>query len=230
MKSFKQKLMLFVSLICVILVGLMLVFARFFLEPAYLAMVKHDLARGVNAVVAAVDRYGLHNENFTDFNDDLKGAVGDMLSEGMCLEFSDSSTMQYVGGAENIANCALHAGHSSGSWLDRFIGSNENNLMVMGLRATAVEEGALATEVTAPGGQTQYVVGRYLPEHQLCVLLSVSLESIGQAVNVLQRQLTWVGVVLLAVSLLLAWVFSNWFTRPITAISAADIMMSALFA
>ena len=57
--------------------------------------------------------------------------------------------------------------------------------------------------------------------HQLCLLLSVILESIGQAVNVLQRQLTWVGVVLLAVSLLLAWVFSNWFTRPIAAISAA---------
>lgn len=221
MKSFKQKLMLFVSLICLILVGLMLVFARFFLEPTYLAMVKHDLARSMNAVVAAVDRYGLHNESFTDFNDDLKDAVEDVLAEGTCLEFSDSVTKQYVGGAENIANCALHAGHSSGSWMDRIIGSNENNLLVMGLRATAVEEGSLTTEVTAPAGQRQYVVGRYLPEQQLCMLLSVSLESIGQAVNVLQRQLTWVGVVLLGVSLLLAWVFSSWFTRPITAISAA---------
>jgi signal transduction histidine kinase len=105
--------------------------------------------------------------------------------------------------------------------MDRFIGSNENNLLVMGLRATAVEEGALTTEVETPDGRRQYVVGRYLPEHQLCVLLSVSLESIGQAVNVLQRQLTWVGVVLLGVSLLLAWAFSGWFTRPITAISTA---------
>ena len=54
MKSFKQKLMLFVSLICIILVGLMLVFARFFLEPTYLAMVKGDLARGINAIEAAM--------------------------------------------------------------------------------------------------------------------------------------------------------------------------------
>ena len=221
MKSFKQKLMLFVSLICIILVGLMLVFARFFLEPTYLAMVKGDLARGINAIEAAVERYGLHNETLTDFNDDLKNAVEDVLAEGQCLEFSDSVTKQYVGGAENIANCALHTGHSGGSWMDRFIGSNENNLMVMGLRATTVDEGAITTEVTAPDGKHQYVVGRYLPQHQLCVLLSVSLESIGQAVNVLQRQLTWVGVVLLGISLLMAWIFSNWFTKPITAISAA---------
>lgn len=221
MKSFKQKLMLFVSLICVILVGIVLIFARFFLEPSYLAMVKNDLAREMNAVVDAVERYGLHNADHTDFNSELKSTVGAVLSEGQCLEFSDSVTKKHIGGSENIVNCALHAGHTADNWMDRIIGSNENNLLVMGLRAAAVDEGVLTTEVETPNGAKQYVVGRYLPDQQVCILLSVNLESIGQTVNVLQRQLTGVGAVLLAVSLLLAWLFASWFTRPITAISAA---------
>ncbi len=221
MKSFKQKLMLFVSLICVILVGIVLIFSQFFLEPGYLAMVKWDLAREMNAVVDAVERCGLHNADHTDFNSELKAAVGAVLSEGQCLEFSDSVTKKHIGGSENIVNCALHAGHTADNWMGRVVGSNENNLLVMGLRATTVAEGVLTTEMEAPNGAKQYVVGRYLPDQQVCILLSVNLESIGQTVNVLQRQLSWVGAVLLAVSLLMAWIFANWFTRPITAISSA---------
>ncbi len=223
MKSFKQKLMGFVSLICIILVALVLLFSHFLLEPAYVGSVKHDLEGKLDVFAAIIEQNGLLDAEGKDFHPKLNSVGGPLIEDGVCLDISSGATGRYIGGLDRISGCTLHYEHINSSWMGS--GSmevrSENNMLVTRLRAQVKQDGSLVTEVEGPNGTAQIVTGCYLAGEDCVILLSTNLERITQAVRVLQRQLTWVGVLLLAVSLVMAWAFSNWFTRPITALSAA---------
>lgn len=57
--------------------------------------------------------------------------------------------------------------------------------------------------------------------NQYSLILSTDLERVGQAADVISAQMPIIAAVLLIVSIAGAYVFSRWFTKPISAISRA---------
>ncbi len=226
MKSFRQKLMVFVCLICGVLIGIVLLFAQFLLEPAYLAMMKSNLNREIDAIADSMEQYGLLNEEGTDYQPQMEAEVGAMVIEGQCLDISTLSTMTYLGGAEHIAGCSLHTERVEdglSNWIEH---RSNNNLLLVKLRLAVAEDGKLNMVVRGRDGVRQYVVGRQVPGQDAILLLSANLERIYQASSIIQRQLGTVSLIMLSVSLLMAWLFARWFTRPITALSTAARRMA----
>ena len=226
MKSFKQRLMAFVCLICFLLIGLLLLLAHFLLEPAYLAMMKSNLNKEIDAIAQAVERYGLLNEQKDDFTEAFKAEVDPLIIEGQCLDIADSGSWLYLGGSEHIVGCSLHTervGNAWSGWVDK---RSENNMLLLKLRQATVEDGTINTVVRGRDGLRQYVVGRLVSDQGAVLLLSANLERIYQASDIIQRQLGSLSVVMLSVALLLAWLFASWFTQPITALSAAARRMA----
>lgn len=223
MKTFKQKLLLFVCAICAALILMLELFAGFLLEPAYMAMTRQDLIRELDSLEKIIRQYGLLNETGTDYQPDVKAAITAAVVDGQCIEFSSLNSGAWIGGLERISNCTLHTERVDSIWTERH---SVNNLRVISLRATAAEEGSVDCEVEGQNGIRQYVVGRRMGDQGVVVLLSVNLERISQAASVMQRQLAAFGLILLSVALLMAYLFANWFTRPITALSAAARQMA----
>ena len=221
MKSIKQKLMAYVSLICLVLVGLVFLFAQFLLEPAYLGATRRDLAGKVNKFAAIIEENGLMDATGRNFHEAVLREGNPLIEDGECLDISYGRTLAYVGGLDRIARCALHYEHIESNWTKWIEKRSENNLLVLRLREQTRDEGNLTAEVEGLNATSQLVVGRYLEDEDTVLLMSTSLERIGHAVNVLKRQRMWVGCLLLVVSLLTALVFAHWFTRPIEALSAA---------
>jgi len=219
MKSFKHKVMLVVCLLCVVLIGLVLLFTSFLLEPAYRAMTRRDLHSELDKIVQVIQQNGLLNEDKTDYQTVTRDTIDKLVVDGQCLEISDLESLQYIGGKEMIAGCVMHK-ETMEFWKDRY---SADNLMVLGLRATVVEEGSIDTNLNHGFGRTtdQWVVGRTVPEAGVIVLLSASIERIEQAADVIQRQMLPCSIVLLTVALLMTWLIAGWFTAPVTALSAA---------
>ena len=148
MKSFRQKLMVFVCLICGVLIGIVLLFAQFLLEPAYLAMMKSNLNREIDAIADSMEQYGLLNEEGTDYQPQMEAEVGAMVIEGQCLDISTLSTMTYLGGAEHIAGCSLHTDRVEdglSNWIEH---RSNNNLLLVKLRLAVAEDGKLMADGT----------------------------------------------------------------------------------
>ncbi len=228
-KSFRQKLMVFVCLICSVLIGLVLIFAQFLLEPAYLGMMEYRLNTQIDEIMALVDRHGLLQRTPAGhrFTPEIEASVAPMIQEGQCLDVSRLETgLQFFGGLDRIAGCTLHTEPGDSPWSMNNLRSSENNMLLLELRHTAAETGELELIVTGQNGMRQLVVGRLAAKESAVVLLSANLERIYQASEIIQRQMVGVSLVLLTVSLLLAWAFSRWFTRPVRALSAAARRMA----
>ena len=70
-------------------------------------------------------------------------------------------------------------------------------------------------------GAQQLVMGKLTADGSYTVLVSTDLARIPQAAAVLAGQMKWVALLLLAVSLAGAWIFSTIFTRPLRQLSGA---------
>ncbi len=231
MRSFRQKLMVFVCLICSVLIWVILLFVQFLLEPMYVAMVGRDLNKEIDSIVEAVELHGLLKQGAPagvhEFTDEINRAVTPMISEGQCLDISlVNEGLVYIGGLEYIAGCTLHTEPVDSIWSSATERSSKNNMLLLQLRMAAAEEGELALVVAGRNGMRQYVVGRLIPQEGAVLLLSANLERIYQAVKIIQRQIVFVSVVMFSISLLMAWAFSRWFTKPITALSDAAMRMA----
>jgi signal transduction histidine kinase len=95
-----------------------------------------------------------------------------------------------------------------------------NNRNVIAWRAMTLQGGDMHFTLENDNGMQQMVVCRRAGD-KYTVIVSTDLERIGQAAQVMGAQMPFIAVVLLAVSVLGAWLFSRWFTRPINAISHA---------
>lgn len=221
MKSIRQKLMVFVSLICLVLVGLVFLFAQFLLEPMYLNTTRRDLVDKLDQFADLIRENGLMDATGRDFHEAVLQKGTPLIGDGDCLDIASGKNLGYVGGLDRIARCALHYEHIESNWTKWIEKRSENNLLVLQLREQTARSGRLVTEVKGLNDTTQMVAGVYLAEEDVILLMSTSLERIEQAVNVLKRQIMLVGGFLLVLSLLTAWIFSGWFTRPLEALSAA---------
>ncbi len=236
--SIRRKLALFVGITLIMVIALFWLFTVQMLGPAYEQSINTSLDKALQTVTNILDA--------ADATGDLlmaeitSGAVSVKLSEATeeminaairtgsldvnnrCLEIADSAGI-YLGGSDALSpRCLLHPGReflvSYGNGLTGVIDTERetNSSLALAVRALVrqyghyetVESGQIIRGVTAANGK-------------LTVILSTNQERIPQAVNVLRSLFFPLSVLLLAVSSLMAWIFSRWFTRPISRLSAA---------
>lgn len=218
----RGKLMLFVVALCTLVLGLVWVLNVQLLEPVYHRQLKADLNRAAAAVTAVIERYGIIEDPGAaqglkaDFVADLSDEDIVSLLAGKCMEVADASGNRLVGACQLAGrDCLLHPilsffGAQGRQW---------DSPQAQTLRRQTLAEGDGSVTLTK-GDATQLVVCR-LVEGRYTVLVSTDLERIGQAGAVIGQQMPFIAAVLLAVSILGAWLFSRWFTKPLTQLSHA---------
>lgn len=218
----RGKLMLFVVALCALLLGLVWVLNVQLLEPMYHRQLTGELNRVANAVTSLIEKYdtiedpGASQGLKESFVEDMNAqAVLDMLP-GKCLEVGDATGERILGTCQLAGrDCLLHPtlsffGTQSRQW---------DSLQALALRQKALQDGNYILTLTK-GDSSQLVVGRNV-DGRYTVIVSTDLERIGQASQVIGQQMPLIAAVLLAASILCAWLFSRWFTRPLRQLSHA---------
>ena len=229
-----RKLMLFVVLMSMVLLALVWLLSVKLLEPMYNRRVLADLNHAADVYSAIIEKYG----KFESF--DKSGGVhipSDMMEEimdnrgllaGKCFEVAgtDCKVLLHLHQLQSD-QCLLHPNPLS--QLMEYSEPQWNSTAAVNLRATTFVLGdlnfTLPDSRILPGlestsGTRQMVVCRNI-NNQYSLILSTDLERVGQAADVISAQMPIIAAVLLIVSIAGAYVFSRWFTKPISAISRA---------
>ena len=163
--SIRHRLMLFLCLICLILLGLVAFLLTHFLQPQYDRYINHQLNSRLNALVKLVE------DNPTDISSrsvmgleldpDFWFTLNESMSNGSlnlhncCVEISDQ-TLGRVYSIENLYPCLLHKVERN------FTGSvdTRDTKDVLRLRAELFQNGSISRILTTSSGTRQMVVGR----------------------------------------------------------------------
>ena len=130
------------------------------------------------------------------------------------MDFSDS-TLRCLKAYESMYPCLLH--ESTGAFGGEF-GYNLDTRIAIQLRQKLFQDGSLY-QIVKIGSSMQMCVGRLSADGQYGVIVSASLAQITTAAEVLRAILGPVALILLVLDLLLAILFSRWFTNPIRKLS-----------
>lgn len=225
LSTIRQKLMVFVVLLCGVLLGLVWLLNVWLLEPFYTHKVHTDLQRTADAFSFLIQKYetledpSQPNGISPDFYSAVQQPEYTTMLLGKCIEIADANYNCLLGNhALSSGQCLLHPARTTlfgdmglPSW---------NNKNVLAYRAQTLADGDMYFTLNGQNGMRQMVVcknvtGRYT------VIVSTDLERIGQAGEVIGQQVPLIAAVLLAVSILGAYLFSKWFTKPITELSHA---------
>ncbi len=134
--------------------------------------------------------------------------------DGCCVDFSDT-TLRCLKAYESMYPCLLH--ESTGAFGGDF-GYNVDTRVAIQLRQKLFEDGELY-QIVKVGSSMQMCVGRLSADGQYGIIVSTSLAQITIATEVLRSILAPVALLLLVLDLLLAVLFSRWFTSPIRKLS-----------
>lgn len=227
--SFRSKLMTFVFLICLVLIGLVYALSVLSLEPAYNRRIREDLSATLNNLVSLMDNAdhplttpGLLGipQRTTAFNDQLSSLIQSGQLSGLCVEIATSAGQKVFSMEALPTTCLLHTG--------KLLASSSSGLSVIDaeiasqMRYITIVDGQVTRVLENPStGAQQLVMGKLTADGSYTVLVSTDLARIPQAAAVLAGQMKWVALLLLAVSLAGAWIFSTIFTRPLRQLSGA---------
>lgn len=228
----RKQLILFLCGVTLLTLGLVWALITFGLEPMYHRTIRRSLQNKAAAVVSMIDASsspisgrtftGLYfNESFwTEF---LQAASDGRLDlENCCLDISDA-TLSNVRCLESLYPCILHESVSSFSGQVKI---NVDTPEVVQLRGLVFTRGSVDTVVSSAGNM-QMVVGRLTADRQYAVIVSTSLAQIDTAAVVMGRVLPPIAILLFALNLLAALVFSRWFTQPVRKLSDGARQMAA---
>lgn len=229
--SIRHRLMLFLclmSLIPLCLVGLFLVN---FLEPQYNRFIQAQLDQRLNTLVQLVENNDRDISTRTvtglELDPSFWFTLNDAISSGAlnlhncCVEISDQ-TLGKVYAIENLYPCLLHK-------VDRTVTGRvdtRDTEDALRLRTELFRTGTLNRILTTSSGSRQMVVGRLARSGRYAVMVSTNLAQVAEARLVIGRYLPFVAAASLVLSLIGAWFFSLWFTRPLSHLSAAARQMA----
>lgn len=186
-------------------------------EPAYYRMIQKELG----GVISAVER----NLSDHETNNTLNEATLEKLEQsGICVEIApkgQSMSVYYEGIGDG---CALHYNEKTNFYGQAVL--DKNSAQAVALRQRAVEEGSFETKIPNNTGGQQFVMGKYLPDHQVTILASTNLERVTQALAVFRKQLIIITYLVVLVSILASLMVSRWITRPITVLTKATRKMA----
>ncbi len=220
-----HKLMAFMIVLIGLLLALVWVLNVQLLEPFYNHRIRMDLERSADAFVQLVESAGRVEGSgeggYSDaFNEEFSAGDYAALISGRCLEIADAGTGRIVVGVHQLASgeCLLHqimrtpAAFASDqvAW---------NSVAALRLRLQTQAEGRMCVTFEDSGMRQMFVCR--LTNNGYTVILSTDLERIGQASQVIGMQMPVIAAVLLVVAIAGAYLFSRWFTKPVSELSHA---------
>ena len=228
--SIRGQLLLFLCCMCLLLLLMVWGLSARLLQPRYNSYIREKLEVRADLIVAEMNEaiedgtviserdFGiltLNTEFWSSLNDTL-GTSGVDLSN-YCIDISDT-TLRSVNAMENLHPCLLH--NSTGSQFGNTgsLSSQRDTADVIRLRQQCFTEGALYTTI---GNDRQMIVGRLTEDGSYCVLVSTSMFQVDEAGVVLRMLLPGIAALLFLVTIVAAWLFSRWFTKPLTQLSKA---------
>lgn len=229
----RGRLMLFVSLMAAVTLALVGLLTTQFLPHRYNQHIEARLSSQCELLAGMIDESGEEISRRTPWGLELNAGFWQQVNEairagtldvrGLCVEVSDESlrTVNYV---ENLQPCLLHPG--AGSGFGGLTAPERDTEEARALRAEVFSSGSLTRILTTSSGSQQMVVGRLAGGGQYAVLVSTSLAQIGEAGVVLKKLLPHIALLMGVFAVAGAWLFSRWFTRPLTELSAAARRMA----
>ena len=222
--TIRHKLMAFVVLMSAILLWLVWLLNVQLLQPFYNRKIYRDLEKTATAYVALIEKYGTIQDPtgpdgfVQEFYDALNQEEYVDLLTGKCVEIGNSSGLCLLHTHQlSSRDCLLHP-VAMGFFGDRTEPLWDNRNTVTYRLATLKNEDMHFT--LEEEGMQQMVVCKNV-ENTYTVIVSMDLERIGQAADIIGFQMPVIALILLAVSILGAYLFSRWFTRPVTKLSLA---------
>ena len=222
--------MWFLCLICLLLLGLFWFLSTQLLEPLYTKHIQKQLTAEAEMIVAEMDDAIAKGEILSYWafggikvtNDDFFSQLGsDIYSNGelssFCVDISDA-TLRTIKKYENLSYCSLHQKSFPDTLDDDIAYSTARQV-----RQYCRENGAFARVLPAakPSAYNQLVVGRMTADGAYTVLVSTTLMHVSEAGEVMSTVLPLAAALIFAFSMSAAWMFSEWFTKPLRQLSGA---------
>jgi signal transduction histidine kinase len=235
--SIRGQLMLFLCFMCLFLLVLMWILSSRLLQPRYYSYVYEKLSSRLDTIVSMMDEAiesgeEISNRDFwtltlnPEFWSGMNAAVSDgtLNLTGCCVDISDK-TLRSVNYIENLHPCLLH--NSAGGMFGDSSGapSSRDTEAVIRFRRECFSRGELY-EIYYTSSASQMVVGRTTMDGKYCILVSANIAQVDEAYKVLRLLLPGIAAILFLIALVAAWLFSRWFTKPLTQLSAAANKMA----
>lgn len=232
--SLRYRLMMFLCLASAFVLILVWVFVTHFMQPLYNHYIYKHLLNQVNTVVSIIESSTepistrslpiLDAQVSSSFEASLLSAIQSrkLDASNTCFDLADS-TLQHVTGFENLYPCLLH----EASFTTSINGKTSvwNGSVVESLRATVLSQGFVKKELVVDKNAStrQMAVGRVAKngDEIYSVIFCTSLARIDEAGVVLGQLMPWIFLCLMAFSVVASWLFSRWFTKPLTKLSHA---------
>ena len=231
----RGQMMWFLCLICLLLLGLFWFLSTQLLEPLYTKHIQKQLTAEAEMIVAEMDDAIAKGEILSYWafggikvtNDDFFSQLGsDIYSSGelssFCVDISDA-TLRTIKKYENLSYCSLHQKSFPDTLDDDIAYSTARQV-----RQYCRENGAFARVLPAakPSAYNQLVVGRMTADGAYTVLVSTTLMHVSEAGEVMSTVLPLAAALIFAFSMSAAWLFSEWFTKPLRQLSSAARQMA----
>ena len=230
----RGQLMWFLCCICLFLLALVWFLSTQLLEPLYTKHIEKQLTTQAESITAELDKAIANGEALsawsfghltvnTAFFDRLATqlyASGSLNS--FCVDISDT-TMRTIYKIENQSYCNLH---------ETLLSDSANNDMIVStavaMRKKCRTTGGFVQTLNPPrlSGSAQLLVGRNTSGGEYTVLVTTSLVHVAEAGKVLSTVLPMAAALIFAFAMTAAWLFSEWFTKPLRQLSSAARQMA----
>ena len=230
----RGQLMWFLCCICLFLLALVWFLSTQLLEPQYTKNIEKQLTTQAESITAELDKAIANGEALsawsfghltvnTAFFDRLATqlyASGSLNS--FCVDISDT-TMRTIYKIENQSYCNLH---------ETLLSDSANNDMIVStavaMRKKCRTTGGFVQTLNPPrlSGSAQLLVGRNTSGGEYTVLVTTSLVHVAEAGRVLSTVLPMAAALIFAFAMTAAWLFSEWFTKPLRQLSSAARQMA----
>ena len=224
----RGQLMWFLCCICLFLLALVWFLSTQLLEPLYTKHIEKQLTTQAESITAELDKAIANGEALsawsfghltvnTAFFDRLATqlyASGSLNS--FCVDISDT-TMRTIYKIENQSYCNLH---------ETLLSDSANNDMIVStavaMRKKCRTTGGFVQTLNPPrlSGSAQLLVGRNTSGGEYTVLVTTSLVHVAEAGKVLSTVLPMAAALIFAFAMTAAWLFSEWFTKPLRSFPA----------
>ena len=228
--SIRWELMLFTVLLCAVLLGLVWLLNVRLLEPMYNASIEKNLQMTADTYAAVLEKYGTIEDPTTEtglnaaFFEEINSLDNaETLLSGKCLDISGADGLNLLHSHQMTGSCNLHP--TQPGMFGEKRDANWNSRYTVALRQLVLQQGGL-TFTLEESGKPQMVVcknvnGRYV------ILVSTSLERIGEAAGIINIQMPLIAALVLLLGILGAFFFSHWFAKPLSEISGAARSVAA---
>ena len=229
----RGQLMCFLCSICLLLLGLFWFLSTQLLEPLYTKHIEKQLTSQAETIVSQLDTALENGEVLsswsfgrlyvnTGFFEKLAMQLysGGTLSS-FCVDISDS-TLKQIYKIENQSYCNLHETYLSDSATNQVVNT------AIAMRRKCRTTGSFVQTLNPPrlSGSAQLLAGRTTADGSYTILVTTSLVHVSEAGKVLSTLLPLAAALIFVFALSAAWLFSEWFTKPLRQLSRAARQMA----